>query len=130
MKAIWKEKITVGSHEVARYDEEDARVSRYEQAIQVRAKAWYDKKTRTLRIDLECILVNRYDWHSAEGTWDELAPVRALHALEPMTMAAIYRMIAGAIDDYETEATQRYLALDLADRRSDEEVKEAHFATC
>jgi len=130
MKEIWKEKITVGSHEVARYDGEDARVSRYEQAIHVQAKAWYDKKTRTLRIDLECIWVNRYDWYSAEGTWDELAPVRALHALEPMTMAAIYRMIAGAIDDYADEATQRYLALDLADRRSDEEVMEAHFAAC
>ena len=130
MKEIWKEKITVGSHQVARYDEEDGTVSRYEQAIQVRAKAWYDKKTRTLRIDLECVRVNSYAWHDADATWDELAPAQIMHALNPTPMAATYRLIAGTIDDYVDEASQRYLALDLADRRSDEEVKEAHFAAC
>ena len=130
MKEIWKEKIVVGSHKVAVYDEEDNRVHRYEQAIQVRAKAWYDKKTRTLRIDLECVRVNSYAWHDAHAVWDELAPVRALHALEPTGMAAIYRMIAGAIDDYIDEATRRYLALDLEDRRSDDEIRATSLAPC
>ena len=135
MRKIWKEKITIGSYEVADYYDEEDCVHRYERAIQVRAKAWYDKKTRTLRIDLDCVRALEYVWRTADSpcelaTWDEYPPQRTLTVLEPMSMAAIYRMIAGIIDDYETEATQCYVTFDLTDRRSDDEVKADYFKAC
>ena len=109
MKEIWKETINIGIREASTNDGDGNPVA-YDERVDVKATAWLCKKTGTLRIDLETIRTNTYEHHHAEAMWDEHPPQRVLQVLEPMKMPAIYRLIAGVIDDYETEATTRYLA--------------------